>query len=74
MAGDLELTPLLIGLGLDELSASTGQIPCLKEAVRRLNHADCAALAKAATQGLGATAIYERSKALARSCYADLLD
>jgi len=34
MAGDPELTELLIGLGLDELSMSAVTVPAVKQAVR----------------------------------------
>jgi phosphoenolpyruvate-protein phosphotransferase len=34
MAGDLQAMPLLLGLGVDELSVAPGQIPAAKQAVR----------------------------------------
>jgi phosphotransferase system enzyme I (PtsI) len=74
MAGDLDLTPLLIGLGLDELSASTGQVPYLKEAVRKLCHEDCKALAAAALAEQDAKVIQRMSRMVAQQAYGDLLD
>jgi fructose-specific PTS system IIA-like component len=43
MAGDVRLLPLLVGLGLDEVSASVSQIPALKDRISRLSAADCEA-------------------------------
>jgi phosphoenolpyruvate-protein phosphotransferase (PTS system enzyme I) len=45
MAADVELTPLLIGLGLDELSVAAGQVARVKHAVRQLHAVDCQAFA-----------------------------
>ena len=74
MAGDLDLTPLLIGLGLDELSASTGQVPSVKQAVRKLCYSDCVALAERALEQHDAVTIHEMSRCVAEKCYVDLLD
>ncbi len=74
MAGDLDLTPLLIGLGLDELSASTGQIPSVKEAVRKLCHVDCVALAEKALEQHEPDFIYALSRHMAELSYPELLD
>jgi phosphoenolpyruvate-protein phosphotransferase (PTS system enzyme I) len=41
MAGDVTLTPLLIGLGLDELSAASSQVAKIKHAIRHLDAAKC---------------------------------
>jgi fructose-specific PTS system IIA-like component len=43
MAGDVRLLPLLVGLGLDEISANVSQIPVLKDRISRLSAADCEA-------------------------------
>ncbi len=48
MAGVLELTPLLIGLGVEELSVATHQLPKIKQAVARISMKDCSELAKKA--------------------------
>ena len=45
MAGDLQAVPLLVGLGVDELSMSPGQIPAAKEEVRRWSLAGAQELA-----------------------------
>src|ERR1035437_7062785 len=44
MAGDLHLTPLLIGLGVEELSVGPQQVPGIGHAIRSLSHAECAAM------------------------------
>ncbi|WP_123620782.1 phosphoenolpyruvate--protein phosphotransferase [Halorubrum sp. CSM-61] len=45
MAGDPELTELLVGLGLDELSMSAVTAPAVKERVREIDSAEASALA-----------------------------
>jgi phosphotransferase system enzyme I (PtsI) len=45
MAGDPVLVPLLIGLGVDELSAAPGVVPHLKFLIRRLKRSECSQLA-----------------------------
>jgi phosphocarrier protein FPr len=46
IAGDLQAVPLLIGLGVDELSVSVPTIPGIKAEVRKLRLADCRQLAQ----------------------------
>ena len=41
MARDVRNAPLLVGLGLDELSLSAPEIPAIKAAVARLDSAEC---------------------------------
>src|SRR5580704_10005997 len=41
MAGDIMLTPLLLGLGVDELSAGSALVPRVKRAVQSLDLAVC---------------------------------
>lgn len=45
MASDVEALPLLIGLGVREISATPSAIPRLKRLVRTLNAGECARLA-----------------------------
>ena len=44
-AGDPQLVPLLLGLGVDELSAPPPAVPLVKAAIRELDHGACRALA-----------------------------
>ncbi|STY94015.1 phosphoenolpyruvate--protein phosphotransferase [Moraxella bovis] len=48
LAGDERAIPILVGLGVDELSMSAGNIALAKAVVRELNFADCQYLAKKA--------------------------
>jgi phosphoenolpyruvate-protein phosphotransferase len=50
MASDLEAVPLLIGLGIRELSAVPSAIPRIKRALRELDPAACEALARRALE------------------------
>jgi phosphotransferase system enzyme I (PtsI) len=43
--GNPELAPLLIGLGVDELSMTAAQIPFVKKAIREVRFSDCETLA-----------------------------
>jgi len=44
-AGDPQLVPLLLGLGVDELSAPPPAVPLIKAAIRELDYGACRALA-----------------------------
>jgi phosphoenolpyruvate-protein phosphotransferase len=48
IAGDAQAVPILVGLGVDELSVSLPAIPTIKAQVRRLSHGDCQELAQRA--------------------------
>ena len=48
IAGDAQAVPILVGLGVDELSVSLPSIPTIKAQVRRLSYADCQELAQRA--------------------------
>jgi phosphocarrier protein FPr len=48
IAGDAQAVPILVGLGVDELSVSLPSIPTIKAQVRRLSYADCRELAQRA--------------------------
>ncbi len=48
IAGDAQAVPILVGLGVDELSVSLPAIPTIKAQVRRLSHAECQDLAQRA--------------------------
>ncbi len=50
MAGDLTMVPLLLGLGMDELSVSASLVPRVKRAVQSLSIEECEALVKDALQ------------------------
>lgn len=50
MAGDPLLTPLLLGLGVTELSAAPAAVPRIKHLIRRLRLSDAQALARQALE------------------------
>ena len=64
LASEPLAVPLLLGLGIDELSVSVPAIPAIKAAVRRQNQAECRALAQEVL-GMGTTAqVRERLQAV----------
>lgn len=74
MAGDIVLTPLLLGLGVDELSAAPPMLAQLKYLIRRLKLSDTQELAKFALECESATEILARSTALAQRAAPSLFD
>ena len=63
MASDPIAVPLLIGLGVTELSVSPAVIPEIKAVVRRVSLAECRLVAQAALQLTSAEAIRASVKA-----------
>jgi len=66
MAGDPELAPLLIGLGVDELSATASAVPPIKYLIRRAKFAEARELAEWALNSESGAEIRQRSQAYAR--------
>jgi len=73
MAGEIEITPLLLGLGVDELSVSPTLVPRVKSAIRSLALAECRQLAQEAMQLETPAEIRDRCLQLARERYGTLL-
>ena len=73
MAGDIALIPLLLGLGMDELSVGATLVPRVKRAVQSLETAECEKLVEEALKLETPTEILDRCLALANSRYGDLL-
>jgi len=73
MAGDIALIPLLLGLGMDELSASATLVPRVKRAVQSLTIAECRQLVDEALELQMPSEILERCLELANQRYGDLL-
>jgi phosphotransferase system enzyme I (PtsI) len=73
MAGDIACTPLLIGLGMDELSASAALVPRVKRAVQSLAVAECKELVNEALTQQTGSEILQLSLKLAGQHYGDLL-
>jgi phosphotransferase system enzyme I (PtsI) len=73
MAGDILLTPLLLGLGVDELSAGAASVPRVKRAVQSLDISACLQLIEDIRYLDSAEAILEKCEAVARQHYGELL-
>lgn len=73
MAGDVALIPLLLGLGMDELSASATLVPQVKRAVQSLAIPECRELVEVALNLDTASEILARCLELADKRYGDLL-
>ena len=74
MAGDIRLTPLLIGLGVEELSVGPQQVPSVGQAIRSLSFAECAAMSDEALRHTRSQGVLDLSLDLARKHYGELLD
>jgi phosphoenolpyruvate-protein phosphotransferase (PTS system enzyme I) len=74
IAGDPVLTPLLIGLGVDELSAAPTVVPQIKYIVRKLKLTEAQALAEFALQSESPSEIYARCQKLARDTAPSLFE
>jgi phosphoenolpyruvate-protein phosphotransferase (PTS system enzyme I) len=74
IGGDPVLVPLLIGLGVDELSCAPAVIPEVKYMIRRIKFEEAKALAEFALQSESPWEIYTRCLALARDSAPSLFD
>jgi phosphotransferase system enzyme I (PtsI) len=74
MAGDIRLTPLLLGLGVEELSVGPHQVPRVRRAIRALSHAECAAMAAEALKTGISQEIMDATLGMARQHYPELMD
>jgi phosphotransferase system enzyme I (PtsI) len=74
MAGEITLTPLLLALGIDELSASAGLVPRVKKAVQTLDTKECDRLLEEIRDLNSAGEILARCEEVARRHYAELLN
>ena len=73
MAGDLALTPLLLGLGMDELSVGASLVPRVKRAVQSLTHGECQKLVGEVLELDTSAAILRRCTEMAQTHYGELL-
>jgi len=73
MAGDIALTPLLLGLGVDELSVGAAVVPRVKRAVRTLDMGECLQLVEDITRIDSSQEILKRCEDVARKHYPELL-
>jgi len=73
MAGDVALIPLLLGLGMDELSAAATLVPRVKRAVQSLTIPECRELVEETFKLNTGSEILARCLELANKRYGDLL-
>ena len=74
MAGDPFLTPLLLGLGVNELSVAPSFLPQIKFLIRRLKMSEAKELADFALQCESGKEILQRSEALAKKAAPSLFE
>ncbi|MBI5801987.1 MAG: phosphoenolpyruvate--protein phosphotransferase [Verrucomicrobia bacterium] len=72
MASDPAMVPLLLGLGVDELSTSPPLVPPIKYIIRRLKLSECAELADFALTCESSSEILTRAQALVSRAAPDL--
>ncbi|MGI9087795.1 MAG: phosphoenolpyruvate--protein phosphotransferase [Chthoniobacterales bacterium] len=73
MAGDLTTVPLLLGLGMDELSVSASLVPRVKRAVQTLAMPECEALVARALELETPAEILALCNEVAQRHYSDLI-
>lgn len=73
MAGDAVLVPVLIGLGVDELSASATSIPRIKRAIQALNYEEAKQLASRCVGNESAEINQTELTQLAQRLYPEIL-
>jgi phosphotransferase system enzyme I (PtsI) len=73
MAGEVLFTPLLLGLGMDELSVGATVVPRVKSAVQRLTTSECRKLVEEVLQLDTPSAILARCTEMAENNYPELL-
>ncbi len=73
MASEIALTPLLVGLGVDELSTGAALVPRVKRAVRSLETGVCLQLVEEVLRMDSSTEILAKCEEVARMHYPDLL-
>jgi phosphotransferase system enzyme I (PtsI) len=73
MAGEIALTPLLVGLGVDELSTGAALVPRVKRAVRSLDVGVCLQLVEEIMEMDTASQILSKCEEVARAHYPELM-
>lgn len=73
-AGNPILVPLLLGLGVDELSASPGAIPLVKEVIRHIRFSEAQDLAEAARGMATGAEVLDHCRALVRRVAPEILE
>jgi phosphotransferase system enzyme I (PtsI) len=74
VAGEISLTPMLLGLGIDELSMGSVFVPRVKKAVQSLHQGDMINLMNELIKLPSAIEIFNQVEAVAKQAYPDLFD
>ena len=74
MAANLNLTPLLVGLGVEELSVGPRELSAVRKALLSLNYDECRTLAGKALEMSTSAEILSLSQEAALAAYPDLLE
>lgn len=74
MGGDINLVPLLVGLGATELSVGTHLLPLIRYAIRHLSYEECRQMTDKALQAEDSYTIRALSQELARKSYPSLFE
>jgi len=74
MAADLNLTPLLVGLGVDELSVGPRELAPVRKALLSLDFAKCQELASEALTLSRSAEVFALSRKAALSAYGELIE
>ena len=73
-AGNPILAPLLVGMGVDELSASPGAVPLVKDVLRHIRFSEAQDLAEAARGMSTGAEVLDRCRALVRRAAPEILE
>ncbi len=73
MASDPLMIPLLLGLGVDELSISPASVPVVKDAIRSVSYSEAREIAEAALH-LSSVDVHELSRELTRKIAPEILE
>lgn len=74
MAESTMYTPLLLGLGVNELSMPTASVPVQRRLIRSLNLIDCENLVEQALQCCNANEVMELTRELVAGCAPEMLE
>ncbi|MBI2437360.1 MAG: phosphoenolpyruvate--protein phosphotransferase [Lentisphaerae bacterium] len=74
MASDPLMTPLLLGLGVDELSVTCSALPLVKDAIRRVSLSEAREIAELALTSPSAVEVHERFRELTKKIAPEILE
>ena len=74
MAADPLMTPLLLGMGVDELSVAPSAVPLVKDAVRSVRYSGAKDLAKIALSCKSATEVLSHCRRMMNEVAPEILE